>query len=135
MNTSSRVVISLVTLLLSATPLYAAETPAGKPQVQMISGGVGESEMDSMSAAQKDYPLKLIFTQPNGEYLANVSVTIRDKDKNIVVDTSSQGPVVLIGLKPGTYTLVSTAAGDSKTQRIVVRTRGLSTYHIHLRSA
>ena len=132
MKASKTVITTFIAALLCSTALHAQETQS--PQLQILSGGIGDGEMDSMKEAQKDYSLKLIYSQPNGEYLANVGVKIRDQKKSTLVDTASQGPVVLINLKPGTYTLVSATEEESKTQKIVVGSSGLKTYSIHLRS-
>jgi len=123
----------LIATLLGSTALYAA--PASQPQIAMLSGGIGEEEVDRMNAAQEHYSLKLIYAEANGDYLTDVAVRIQDHKKNVVLETvASQGPIVLINLKPGTYTLVSTVSGKSSTQRIAVRGNGLSTYIIHLHS-
>jgi hypothetical protein len=135
MNVPRIFATALIATLLSSSAFYAAEAQVVEHPVQMVSGGVGEAGMDDITAVQKHYSLKLIFAETNGDYLADVGVLIRNHKGDVVVNTDSQGPVVLINLEPGAYTVVSTVTGESKTQRVVVHGSGLNTYYIHLHSA
>lgn len=129
--------LAITASLLTGTSLYAADlqsTPAPAPQIRMVSGGIGDGEIDAMKEQQNSYSVKLIFAESTGEYLSNVNLQISDKH-NTIVNTASVGPIVLLDLKPGNYTLSSSVPGDTKSQCISVRSTGLSTYIVHLHSA
>jgi len=134
MSASKTSAILFIFSLLSSAPLYATEIQAEHTPVQMISGGIGDAEMKNITAVQKQYSLKLIFTEADGEYLADIGVLIRDTKGNTVVDTTSGGPILLMKLTPGSYTLSSSVTGETKTQHIKVHGTGLNTYYIHLHS-
>ena len=131
MKTKRMLIIAALATLLSTTTLYAAENAQ---EIQMVSGGIGDGEMDDIAATQKNYSLKLVFAQTNGEYLADIGVKVRDHSGNIVVNTTSGGPILLMNLTPGSYTVISTVAGEKETQRVMVNSHGLKTYIIHMHS-
>lgn len=132
MNIQKKFAAPLIAALLGSTVLYAAQTQAAQQQVQMVSGGVGETGMDAIAAVQQHYSLKLVFAKANGEYLADIDVQVRDSKGNTVVDTHSQGPVLLINLMPGAYTASASLNGETKTQHIVIHDHGLITQFIRL---
>ena len=119
--------VSLIASLLLYTGVYAQEN-----NVEMVSGGVGDAEMDDITVAQKNYTLKLIFANSSGEYLADVSVVIKDKKGDTIVDTSSVGPVLLLKLKAGTYNVSASTDKETKTNKITVRKTGLTTQYFHI---
>lgn len=74
--------------------------------VTFVSGGVGGDERNAMQAIRGDFNLSLLFTvQGTGEYLSAVKVNITDKKGNTFLDTVSDGPMLLVSLKPGHYTV------------------------------
>lgn len=132
------VAIVLTTLFCSAllSPVQAQET-SPKPQAEIASGGIGDAGMDNIKAAQKNFSLKLIFSNPSGQYLADVNVSIADKQGDTVLDTHSVGPVLLVKLEPGTYSVTSStgASTESKTIKLAVYKTGLTTHYIHLKDS
>jgi hypothetical protein len=123
----------LIALLLAGTSLYAAPSQAAPQEIQTVSGGVGETGMDAIDAVQEHYSLKLVFAKANGEYLADVAVKVSDLKGNTLVDTNSQGPVLLINLMPGNYTVKASLNGETQIQHIAVHDHGLITHFIRLR--
>lgn len=105
------------------------------PQVEMVSGGIGDGGMEAIEEKQKDYSLKLVFADADGEYLADVKVLIKDRKGNEVVNTDSVGPVLLLKLKPGVYTVSSTTNKETKSQKVTVRNKGTSSYYVHINAA
>lgn len=129
-------ILFVATLLGSATLSSAqAQEVNQPPQAEMVSGGIGDTGMENIVAAQKDYNLKLVFAEKNGEYLADVGVTIQDRKGNTVINTDSVGPILLVKLKPGTYTISSSTDKETETRKIAVSNTGLSTYYIHLNAS
>ena len=127
--------VFIVTLLGSVISSAQAQEINTQPRMEMVSGGIGESGMDAIISAQKDYSLKLIFSESTGEYLADVSVNIADRKGHTVVNTNSVGPILLVKLQPGAYTVSSSTDKETKTRKIVVKNTGLSTYYIHLNAS
>jgi hypothetical protein len=100
----------------------------------VYSGGVGEDDMNYIKSIQHNYNLKLMFTENNGVFLADMPVRITDRGGNTVVDTVTKGPILLVNLQPGTYTVSATDAGMTREQKITVSDRGLRGYQLHFPS-
>jgi len=84
----------------------------------VVSGGVGDDERLALEAQENQYNLKLLFTGERGMYLSDVQVTISDKEKNTVVDTLTDGPILLAKLPAGRYTLNASVASFDKTMKL-----------------
>ena len=113
--------------------ILAKAKPTDNGNAQYISGGVADSGMRAIDAEESVYNLKLLFVaKPNGEYLANVVVNITDSNGDNVLDTTTKGPVLLVKMKPGTYTVNATrASGFKLTQKIKTTEDHLSSYVLH----
>lgn len=118
----SRLLTSLLCAAsVTASPAFAAdEAPAMREQgaLQYRCGGIGKDESTAMRSAMKDYPLSLLFAAKDGEYLADLTVTI-EGGKQTQTFTAS-GPVCLLKLPAGSYT-VSATTKDGQNQKRQVR--------------
>jgi hypothetical protein len=96
--------------------------PAMKSQgaVQYVCGGIGSDESTAMRAAMKDHPLSLLFARASGEYLANVDVTVMDGKGGAALSMRASGPVCLVDLPPGRYTVQATSNGTTKSETVTV---------------
>jgi hypothetical protein len=83
-------------------------------------GGIGQTSSSAMLAARKDYPLSLLFATAGGEYMASVNLTVKDAKGAKVLSVPSTGPICLIKLPDGAYTLDAQANGKTKTQAVTV---------------
>ena len=139
MNTWARVrheliAIILLTLLLLAmgilsTPVAsAAEGPRlqSNGAVDYVSGGIGKDEADALKQQSADYALTVEFassrsaegdTSP-GAYVADVRVDIRDAQGRPVLNTTSTGPLLLVRLPPGDYTVGADWNGVRKQHNV-----------------
>ena len=122
---SPNVLATAVVLSCMATPLLAQNLPAIPPlQTQGVAnytcGGIGEPSSKAMLAARKDYPLSLLFATASGEYMASVTVTIKDAKGASVLSVPSTGPICLIKLPNGSYTVEAQAMGKNKSQDVTV---------------
>ncbi len=105
-----------------STLSLAQEETTSLPQVQsqgqteFITGGVGKNESDAIAQAARAWPLMLELSQstpPRAEFISDVQISIKDKSGNAVLDTTSEGPYVLVKLPAGRYSLDATY--ESKT--------------------
>lgn len=96
--------------------------PAMKSQgtVQYVCGGIGSDESTAMRAAMKDHPLSLLFARADGAYLAEVAVTIKDANGATALAMRASGPVCLIDLPAGRYTIEAATEGVTKNQNVTV---------------
>lgn len=107
----------LLTARLAEAQVVPSQTEEG---VRFASGGVGAEEAAAMRAAASDYSLEILFASRQGAHLSGVEVRIARTDGAEVLDTTSQGPMLLVDLPPGTYTLEASVGGASQTRRFTV---------------
>lgn len=91
--------------------------------IQFVTGGVGLDESNSMKASEKDYSLSMVFAQREGGqsvYTADVPVTITDSKGATVLQTTTNGPYLLVQLPPGSYTISSTYNGKKIVRQATI---------------
>jgi hypothetical protein len=83
----------------------AAQAGAAPADVEVVSGGVGETDQQALREQQGHFSFWLISAaQGSGEYLSGVHVTVTDlRSKQTVVDHTMDGPWLLAALPPGRY--------------------------------
>ena len=100
-----------------AVPEMRSEGP-----VRYACGGIGVDESTAMRAAMKSHPLSLLFARADGAYLADVSVTLTGVGgaSGAPVTLRANGPVCLVNLPAGNYTVEAVTDGMSKRQTVTV---------------
>ncbi|HXZ55132.1 MAG TPA: carboxypeptidase regulatory-like domain-containing protein [Burkholderiales bacterium] len=110
------------TMLMHRTALPELKTEGN---ITYMSGGIGKPESTAMKAEAKHYPLSMIFSgNKDNEYLADVHVTIQDHTGKDVLSTVSEGPIMLVKLPAGRYTVIADANGKSFKRAVLVRETG-----------
>ena len=108
--------------------VLAKAKPMDNGKVQYISGGVAESGMRAIDAEEKAYNLKILFVAGKA-YLADVDVRIKDSKGDEVLDTATHGPVLLVKMPMGMYTVeTKTMEGAMLTKHIKVGKDYLASY-------
>ena len=104
-----------------------SQLPAAKMQgaVSYVSGGIGDDEETQIRGAAKEYGVLLEFAEvergtSHGRWTSDVSVTVKS-GANAVLSTTTDGPLMLIRLKPGSYTVEAERGGVKQTKRIEVK--------------
>jgi hypothetical protein len=145
-NFTALLFTTILSAVVAVIPAFATE-PAGKDmhgdelslveskakesgEVRYISGGVGISGMKTMDEEEHAYNLKMLFVaEPDGHYLADISVRITSDKGKTVLETTAEGPVLLVRIKPGHYTVSATrATGFTMTRKVEASGDHLSTY-------
>jgi hypothetical protein len=98
-----------------ATPWVAAQpaapvarhTPGG---IDYMSGGAGQEDRDAMAAQQSGYTLKLVMSGKGGEYIVADNLRVLSAQGEVLV-VRDAGPIVMVKLPAGTYTLETTWHG------------------------
>lgn len=99
-----------------------AQQPAGVPPLKTegaaryACGGIGIDESTAFRAAAGQHALSLLFAAPGGDYQADVQVRIADAKGAQVLDVRADGPVCLIDLPHGSYT-VEARRGEGAAQK------------------
>lgn len=104
-----------------AAPMAQGAMPRmrGEGTARYVCGGIGSDESTAMRAAMKDHPLSLLFARPDGAYLANVEVDIKGTAGS-ALRLRANGPVCLIDLPAGKYTVDASTEGMKKSQSVTV---------------
>ena len=110
----------LCAALLAASAAHAQHPALQKAgDLQYVCGGIGIDESTAMRAAMKDYPLSLLFATKSGDYLAKIQVVIEGEKGTEVGQFQAQGPVCLIRLDAGRYTVKASAEGGKSIDQSV----------------
>ena len=115
-----------VSLLLSATVTAAhAQVSNRLPrpgQMGYLNGGFGEEQADLMRDLSAQFPVRFTFSRHNGthgtdEFVADVHLRIVDSGGRAVIDLRQQGPIFLLRLPEGTYSIEAERNGEVKTRK------------------
>ena len=133
MNSSTRFALTLVVALLSAGVAFAQADPGAPPPPQVrsangidyVNGGAGEEARDAIARMQPGFGLKLVFSNASGEYLVADHVAVKGRAGE-VFDVDGAGPMLLVKLPPGDFTVIASYEGKTE-QRAVKVGSGTST--------
>ena len=125
MNCVAVVALSIGVGIAQADMLPRVQT---RGDVQFVTGGIGKDEADAMKQAEAQFPLTLEFAA-SGEkpvatapvpYVSDALVDIRDAHGRGVLSARSEGPLVLIRLPAGNYTIEAEWNGVRKKRTIAL---------------
>lgn len=106
--------------LAQATP---APTPVTQGEATWVNGGIGQTEVDAIRRMAPKWPLQMTFAerhQGRDEFVAGVRLRVTGENGRTVVDVHDGGPLLLLKLPDGHYTVRAEYDGHVKTQRIDV---------------
>jgi hypothetical protein len=117
--------LAVGSMTLHAIAAPEGQVPAAQTQgeVSYITGGVGKTEADAMKHVARYYPLELEFVlkaKPRDEYLAKVKVRIKDAQDRMVLDVTSDGPLLLAKVPVGKYTVSAERNGKIEHRQIEI---------------
>jgi hypothetical protein len=92
-----------------------------------VTGGVGSEATNLLKSMEKDFNLKLVLANTSGAYLSDVKVTIFDASGQVVLDATSEGPLLMAKLPAGGYRVDATFRGHPESREITVAAKTLST--------
>jgi hypothetical protein len=131
MKSTSTLIAGAVALGL-AVPAWAGSAmdytlPQSKTEngITYLSGGVGKPEAAAMRDEARHYPLSMVFSAArDNEFLADVQVTIKNNAGKEVLSTVSDGPIMLVRLPAGRYTVAAEAHGKTLHRSVQVPAKG-----------
>jgi hypothetical protein len=88
--------------------------------IKYMDGGVGINERAAMDRLAKDYDLKLVFAEPSGPYLANVSVAIENARGKTLMQSTDNGPWFFAKLPDGKYRVAATFNGKKEVREVEI---------------
>ncbi len=99
--------------LFAAGPASALERGATADGWPFVSGGVGLDEREVLAQLRNDYSLRVATAaRGSGAYLAAAQVTIRDAAGHRVLEERLAGPILLVDLPAGRYTVEANINGE-----------------------
>ena len=138
MKSTGKLLIGAMALGLSLPAAAATTTQSALPQpktengIVYISGGIGATEAAAMKEEAKDYPLSMVFSaDKDNEYLADIRVTIKDKAGKEVLNTVSDGPIMLVKLPAGEYKVAADAKGKALHRTVRIFAKGERQLNFH----
>jgi hypothetical protein len=99
-------------------PMPPALQAQRQGDITFVSGGAGDEDRDALKQVESQYNLRLLFAARNGDFLANIAVTLSDARGNAVLDTISDGPIFYARVPPGRYRLTVSNLGQSQSRNI-----------------
>ena len=108
---------------LAQTPATPAVPAAG--QMGYLNGGIGEEQADLMRDMSSQFPVRFTFSRHNGthntdEFVADVRLRVVDSAGQTVLNLAQQGPIFLLRLPEGAYTVEAEHNGELKSRRFQV---------------
>jgi hypothetical protein len=123
-------------MALVASSTYAAEaeldrgvSPCGVPY---IVGGWSSAARHELAMQAAEYSVTLVFAHRGScEYISDVNVRVSDERGDDVAALNEAGPIVLLGLPPGSYQVTVTRNGHALARTITVgpRTRRQTVFY------
>lgn len=110
---------AIVAVASAQLPVYAGAEQQTRGEIVYITGGIGADERDQLKKMEKEFNLKLLFTQPDGHMLSDAAVVVKDGSGQPVLAEQS-GPIFLAKLPPGTYTVETAFGGKKQTRKVTV---------------
>lgn len=117
-------------LLLGASSAHADALPPiqTRGDVQFVSGGIGKEETDALKQAESQFPLTLEFAasaekptqDASAPHVSDALVAIRDAQGRDVLSTRSDGPILLVRLPSGSYTVEAEWNGVRRQRPVAV---------------
>ncbi len=97
--------VRMLAVLISTLPAQAAAVCMPQQPPRVISGGVGESELQALRESESGHNLKLVFMLEGGQHVAGVDVEISGTVSGLVLRHRALGPWLLACLPVGVYTV------------------------------
>ena len=127
MNAPARLAVSLATAAICAGAAFAQPVPGAPPPprvqvqggVEYLNGGAGEEERAAIVALSVDMPLRIVFSVAGGAYVVADHVDVAGAGAK-VLSLDNAGPLLVIKVSPGDYTIDVTVAGKSERRPIKV---------------
>ena len=135
------------TIFLAAAALCAAPYAVAQPEdalpevhsvagVKYIDGGIGKDESAAMLREAKSFPLSLVFSGgKTNHYLADIDIRVRDAGGKTVLQTNSEGPIILIDLPAGKYIVDAVYRDKTLTQSVELTTKRATRRDFHWQEA
>mgnify|MGYP003345166281 FL=1 len=110
----NKLIASILFIFLGLLTNAYAQLPPTKTQgtVSFITGGIGSDQSNAMYAAAKKWSVLIEMSQIDGSgrgvWIAGINVRILDSKQKTVLETVSDGPLMLLNAPAGQYEIEAT---------------------------
>ncbi|MDB5801621.1 MAG: putative signal peptide protein [Rhodocyclales bacterium] len=112
----------LLVSLLAAPALATAEEWVTDKGLSHLCSGVGDESREQMKTAADASDARLVFTAgPERGYLNDVKLTLTSADKQRSTSWQAEGPICLLKLPQGNYTVDATYGDERRTAPLVIK--------------
>jgi len=101
-------------------------TSAPQEVISWMSGGIGDDARDEMRKAAAAYNVHLVFSDPQGHYLADIPFKVARRDGSEIYSGVSEGPLLYLKLPAGSYQITAEIDGVWQSKRIQAGASGRS---------
>ena len=100
-----------------------------------LNGGVGDEETEAMRSVAKDYPLRMTFSERDGGFIGDVSVTITDAKGESVFELPKAGPMLYVMLPKGKYNISASSNGKTQSRKVMLSGKRGKNIQFHWKGA
>jgi len=101
-----------------------APAPVQQNGITYITGGIGQTEVETFRAQAHKYNLRMTFTTKTGSFLSDVDVSIWSTARHRVLRVRTEGPFLFVRLPAGRYQIEVHLRSQNATQVVQVPARG-----------
>jgi hypothetical protein len=123
MRTAQRTALAAIAAvaLLAAQPAAAVERGKTVDGRAYMAGGIGLDEREQLAQARHQYSLRVATAaRGSGAFLADVELRITDEAGRVVFDRRLDGPLLLVDLAPGRYSVEASLRGERRSARTTI---------------
>jgi hypothetical protein len=85
-----------------------------------LAGGIGIEEVEALRSEAPRYSLQVITAARSGAYLAGTHVRLVGPGNDVILDTTINGPWLLVDLPAGRYGIRATHSGNTVERSVTV---------------
>ncbi|ABM96478.1 hypothetical protein [Methylibium petroleiphilum] len=100
-----------------APPVPRVERAGG---ISYVNGGAGEEARAVIDRLSPDFALRNVFSGQGGQYVVAERVTLQNTSGGEPVVIRDAGPILMISLPPGRYTMEAMVGGQSQRKIVQV---------------
>jgi hypothetical protein len=128
----STLILTSLLCALPAVDAWALLEGRGSGGEPYATGGVGEDERERLLKRRQEFNVWITTAvKQSGAYLADVRINVVDAANRQVLSTALDGPLMLIQLAPGRYTIEATVDQQRQERTLAVGAQGHRELHFY----
>ena len=126
------VLVTALLMTLQTGDVRALTEGKGAGGEPYATGGIGSGERDVLLKRRQDFNVWVTTAaKKSGAYLADVRIKVVDAASRVVLETTLDGPLLFIGLKPGQYSVEATLEKQKQVRAVAVGAQGRHELHFY----